>query len=295
MIYIQGADGLQAISSKLTKEKIIAALGYTPADGTSFFEDESGALVVADKAGYIIAQIDDNGFRTTKVSAKAIAIDGHDLAQKLQELEDRVPEIDLSNYYTKDQVDEAIQNIEIPEVNFEGYATEKFVEDAVAAIEHPTVDLSLYALNADVEANKVLTDAHAADATIHVTSGDKSGWNNHAANADIHVTSADKNKWNSHVDDEDIHVTVENKEFWDAKSEFSGYYNDLMDAPHIVNSYEDELIVSDSHGNVLLRATADGLNAAAIYANGKRVSFPDYTEADEGKTLKIVDGVPTWA
>jgi hypothetical protein len=32
MIYIQRANGLQPISSQLTKEKIIAALGFTPAD-----------------------------------------------------------------------------------------------------------------------------------------------------------------------------------------------------------------------------------------------------------------------
>ena len=37
MIYIQKADGLQAISSQLTKEKIIAALGYTPADNATFY------------------------------------------------------------------------------------------------------------------------------------------------------------------------------------------------------------------------------------------------------------------
>ena len=56
----------------------------------------------------------------------------------------------------------------------------------------------------------------------------------------------------------------------------------------------DEVVICDSQGNVILRATAEGLNVAAVYVNGKAVSFPDYTDADEGKTLKIVNGVPAW-
>ena len=62
MIYVQTSTGLQNIGQNLTKEKIIAALGYTPADGATFYEDESGALVVADSKGYVIARIDENGY-----------------------------------------------------------------------------------------------------------------------------------------------------------------------------------------------------------------------------------------
>ena len=237
MIYIQGPNGLQPINSQLTKEKIITALGYTPADNNIFYEDESGSLIIADEHGYIIARIDENGLTTTQVSANAIKLNGADLATKLQEFEDKVPEIDLT-----------------------GYATEQYVDDAIANfdIEIPEPDLSKYALNADVEANKVLTDAHAADA--------------------------------------DIHVTAENKVTWDAKSDFDGDFNSLSNAPHIVNDNEDEMVVCDSQGNVIFRATAEGINAAGIYVNGVRVDkeLPDYSEAGEGAILKIVGGVPTW-
>ena len=226
MIYIQSAGGLQPISSQLTKEKIIAALGFTPADKTSFYEDESGALVIADEQGYVIARIDENGLTTTQVSAGAIALNGEDLAEKLQELANKVPDIDLSNYYTKEEVDSALGNIDIPEVSLEGLATEE-------------------ALNA-------------------------------------------------HANNEEIHVTAEKTAAWDAKSDFDGDFNSLTNAPHIVNDNEDEVIICDSQGNVILRATAEGLNVAAVYVNGKAVSFPDYTDADEGKTLKIVNGVPAW-
>lgn len=258
MIYIQQADGLAPVIPSLTKEKIIAALGYTPADNATFFEDETGSLLVADKAGYVVARIDKDGVHTTRVMANAISLGEEDLAIKLQALQDAinnidVGDIDLSNYYTKSEVDDAIANAE---VDLTGVATEKYVDDAVAGITHPTVDLTPYALAADVEANKVITDAHA--------------------------------------ENDEIHVTANNKAAWDAKSNFDGDFNKLSNAPHIVNDNENEMVVCDKQGNVILRATAEGLHAAAVYSNGKLVSFPDFSEADEGAVLKIVGGVPTW-
>jgi hypothetical protein len=212
MIYIQKADGLQAISSQLTKEKIIAALGYTPADQNTFWEDESGALVIADQTGHIIARIDDKGFETTTVSAKAIQLDGKDLEAKLQELVDAIPEVDLSDYATQKYVDDAVAGIDIPEVDTTGLATEEALS------------------------------AHMGDTAAH----------------------------------------------------FSGNYSDLQGAPNASNDNEEELIICDASGNVIMRVNANGLNAAAVYSNGKLVSFPDYSEAGEGAVLKIVDGVPTW-
>lgn len=260
MIYIQQAHGLTQVTPSLTKEKIIAALGYTPADNATFFEDETGALLVADKAGYVVARIDKDGVHTTRVMANAISLGDEDLAIKLQNLQNAIDnidigDIDLSNYYTKSEVDNAIAGVE---VDLTGMATESYVNNAIAGIQHPTVDLSPYALVADVEANKVLTDTHAADTNIH--------------------------------------VTVENKASWDAKSDFNGDFHALSNAPHIVNDNEDEMVVCDSQGNVIFRATAEGINAAAIYVNGVRVDkeLPDYSEADEGAVLKIVGGVPTW-
>lgn len=225
MIYIQKAEGLMKLTPELTKDRIIAALGYTPADNNTFYEDESGALVIADERGYVIARIDENGLTTTQVSANAIALNGEDLAAKLQELANKVPDIDLSNYYTKEEVDNALGNIDIPEVNLEGLATEE-------------------ALNA-------------------------------------------------HANNEEIHINAEKAAAWDAKSDFSGAYNDLEGAPHIVNDNEDEVVICDSQGHVILRATAEGLNVAAIYINGK-TAIPAYDDSMEGAVLKIVGGAPTW-
>ena len=194
MIYVQTSEGLSQISPSFTKEKIIAALGYTPADGATFWEDSSGALVIADPQGYVIARIDEDGLTTTKVGATEILLNGEDLATKLQELADKVPEVDLT-----------------------GFATEEAL--------------------------------------------------------------------NSHVN----------------SFHFSGNYKDLSNAPHIVNDNEDEVVICDSQGNVILRATAEGLNAANIYANGEAVVTQSALNAgyslDGKKVLILGDSInagATW-
>lgn len=54
-------------------------------------------------------------------------------------MEENPVEVDLSNYYTKEEVDTALDNVE---VDLTGYATEKYVDDAVSNIDIPEVDLS---------------------------------------------------------------------------------------------------------------------------------------------------------
>lgn len=68
-------------------------------------------------------------------------------------LDENPVSVDLSDYATKDYVDDAIGNIEIPEgsvnVDLSNYATKKYVDDAIGNIEIPegsvNVDLSVYA------------------------------------------------------------------------------------------------------------------------------------------------------
>ena len=222
MIYIQSENGLTQVTPNLTKEKIIAALGFTPADKNTFYEDESGALLIADPQGYVIARIDSNGLKTTHVAADAIHLSGEDLATKLQALEQKVPEIDLSNYYTKAEVENILTN----GVDLSKYYTKQEVDQAIAEIDIPEVDLSHVATSEQLNAH---------------------------ANNNTHIGEAEREAWN-------------------AKSTFSGDYKDLRNAPHIVNDNEDEVVICDSQGNVILRATAEGLNVAGIFINGKSMN-----------------------
>ena len=124
----------------------------------SFFEDESGALVIGDEKGYAIARIDADGLTTTKISTNAITLNGEDLDAKLKSLKDaidgiempEIPEVDLSNYYNKTEVDNALKNVS---VDLTGYAKEEDIPD-----------VSLY-------------DNHIADSKVHVSEEEKNIWN----------------------------------------------------------------------------------------------------------------------
>lgn len=203
MIYIQTAEGLSQVSPSLTKEKIIAALGYTPADNLTFYEDESGVLAIVDNNGYVVAKIGAAGLETVEVSAKAIKLNGQDLAAKLQALEEKSVDIDLSDYALAETVDQ------------------------------------------------------------------------HIGDSNVHVTAAEKLKWNSQ------------------NTSFSGKYEDLTDAPNLSNANEEELIVADGDGNVIMRVDAHGLNVSELYINGQPLIA---TNNLVGKKVSIIgDSISTYS
>ena len=63
-----------------------------------------------------------------------------------QEVNALIP--DVSNFITEQQLDDAIEKIEHPQVDLTGYATEEYVDSAIAAISKP--DLSEYAKKTDI-------------------------------------------------------------------------------------------------------------------------------------------------
>lgn len=72
--------------------------------------------------------------------------------------------VDLSNYYTKSEVDTAIENVE---VDLTGYATEKYVGEQIAAI--PAPDLSAYAKKEEIPSTVGLaTEKYVDDAVAAI-------------------------------------------------------------------------------------------------------------------------------
>ena len=106
--------------------------------------------------------------------------------------------------------------------------------------------------------------SHKNNADIHVTKAEKDGWNDHAIDSASHVTDVDKASWNTHVGENGIHVTAEDKLRWNNKSEFSGNYNDLEDAPSISDDGEGDLKFVDEAGNIILQVDDEGLHTTNI-------------------------------
>lgn len=146
----------------------------------------------------------------------------------------------------------------------ESAATEKFVVDSIAAIEFPETDLSNYYTKQETESlipdtskflteipKEYVTETELTDkgfltehqsldglATIYELA-------EHTQNSNLHVTSADKQKWN-------------------AKSNFSGDYNDLTNAPAVAEDETGDLIIADNAGNIIFRASDQGLETTHL-------------------------------
>ena len=109
----------------------------------------------------------------------------------------------------------------------------------------------------------------------------------------------------NHKNNEDIHVTLADKNSWDLKSNFSGDYNDLENAPNITEDETGDLVIVDPNGNIIFRANAEGFKTVKLITkelvvNGKDImeligsgdgnttsNLPAYTTEDIGKFLYI--------
>lgn len=85
------------------------------------------------------AYLEENPVQAGATPEQAAQIEANTTA--IKELQDKEVEVDLSNYATKQYVDDAIANIDIPEgsgggsADLTGYATEKYVDEAISTIE----------------------------------------------------------------------------------------------------------------------------------------------------------------
>ena len=140
-------------------------------------------------------------------------------------------EVDLSNYYNKDEVDAAIENIDIPE--------------------------NLSDLNAD-STHRVVTDT------------EKATWNNKSDFSGDYTDLSNKPSIPTRLrdlDDDSTHrlVTDTDKTNWNNKSSFSGDYEDLSNKPTIPTKTSD--LTNDS--DFVSSPKGAPMNSSGFYAIGK--------------------------
>lgn len=230
---IQTPNGLLEIGGKVTKEKIISALEYTPAnethvedanihvsaedrkawdnkssfsgnyndliDAPNIMETDSGDMIIADESGNIIMQVNEAGLTTTKVTANNAIINGINIVSKLNSIGNNL------NTHTSNDV------IHISSTERESWNM---------AISTNTEDIAK--LNSSVS-------SHIANRTNHITSGERAKWNN--------------------------------------KSDFSGDYNDLINAPDIIEDNSGEISYADEEGNVIAKINKDGFKTTQVAAD----------------------------
>ena len=253
---IQTADGLLEIGGNVTKEKVISALGYSPADEEdlpNITEDESGELTVADQSGNVIMTVDAEGIHTTEIIANGIAL-GETLSKHTSNSSAHVSSSDRSKWDNKSDFSGAYADL----------------LDAPNIVENESGNLTVN----DESGNTILkVDANGLETTV-VTAK-----NIIADNVDIGVKLDEHNEsiksLNSHTTNTTIHITSNERTLWNNKSDFSGDYKDLTNAPDITEDETGELSYADGSGNVIAKINSDGFETTQVIANTILVNGAD--------------------
>lgn len=138
------ADAINAIpkpdlSPYATKDEVRNAIDAIPEVDLSPYAKKTDLPSTEGLASesYVQEQINNIDFPETDLTNYATK----DFVQlKINEAQLQGKEVDLSNYYTKSEVDNKIDNIDIPQVDLSGLASEQFVRDEVAKIEIPSTE-----------------------------------------------------------------------------------------------------------------------------------------------------------
>lgn len=318
-IYIKSSNGLIPLSGDdLTKEKIIEALGYTPAEvSDSIVEDESGALWIADINGNVIVKIDAEGIHAPALVDEngvdfTLLDESGNIILQVDNEGIKTVEIDLKGKKVGEHIEDA-------DIHITAEEREKWNSVDFENLESENDSLVINDSNGNIIAKIDAGGVHSVD---FVAPNGKV--NEHIGDGDIHVTAEDKEKWNTaqdsetvtnHINNADIHVTAEDKTAWNNKSDFSGSYNDLTDKPTIPEGFsgdyndlenkpieEDEtgtLHITDEAGNIICTVDANGINTTNYFKNGTELEIgggggvPVITDA-EIRVWNLDAGVYIW-
>lgn len=241
-INIHTPSGLIPISPEVTKQTIIEALGYNPADQAAYDSidaTDDTTFYIIDSQQHVLAKVDADGLH-----AAIMTVNGKDVESGL--IYD-IKELDDSAFYIVDKD----QNV-ICRIDENGLTTTAIKADSVEADQLLTEGDSLTVVDQN-ETPIILVDGSGVH-TSYITATD-------AVLSDQSVVE--------HMNDEIIHVTAEDRERWDNKSDFESITEDDNSALSIV----------DKDGNVIAKFDGDGLHTTGIEANNADL-IGDLTASD---------------
>ena len=79
---------------------------------------------------------------------------------------------------------------------------------------------------------------------------------------------------------------------WDNKSDFSGDYNDLENAPNIEENGAGDLAIVDNDGNIIFQVDAEGIHTTALDAKNITIENSDIVDVIDGKIAALVNSAP---
>lgn len=84
-------------------------------------------------------------------------------------------------------------------------------------------------------------------------------------------------------------VTDAEKAVWNAKSDFSGNYSDLNNAPNITEDDSGNLVIADNSGNIIFRSDANGFETTTLTVQSMTLNGADLGELIKAEVKSYVD------
>lgn len=261
-------------------------------------EDESGNMVITDESGNIIFKADADGIHTTAVSLNGEAAATEKYVDKAVANID-ISDVDFTGYATEEFVGTAINTAKeelsesivaesdewkvvdengniifsvdadgahTTELTLNGQSVEDMIDDKVNKVDGKGLSTNDFTNEYKTKLDNIneggggivaeedpTVPAWAKEANKPSYTADEVG-----ALADTTVLAD--------LTDDATHRTVTDAEKanWNTKSDFSGDYNDLENAPNITEDASNNLVITDPSGNIILRSDANGFETTQM-------------------------------
>ena len=261
-------------------------------------DNENGDLIIADGLGNAIAKFDSNGLETTTVTSKAVVVNGADVESKFGQIDldidgvsdnlsthksdniAHITDVERTAWNNKSEFSGDFNDLaNKPNINDDGSGEVVYADNSgniVAKIssnglETTTVTAKAVVVNGtDVESK--LNDNNS---NINTVSGNLS---THKSDTNIHISASERQAWTesiaqnktnieNHTTDNVAHITAAERTVWNNKSDFTGDYKDLSNAPNITEDETGEVVYTDGSGNIIARINSEGLKTTQVIAD----------------------------
>lgn len=197
-------------------------------------------------------------------------------------------EINLENYYTKDEIDDKLDNIDIGDINLSEYSKTSHTHSNYALSNHthaqysPTSHTHNYVstikvgtTNYNASANTISLPAYPTLSTLGAASS--TDLNNHTANTTAHITAAERTNWNAAYTNNHTHSN---------KSVIDGITSTKVTNWDKVVTDWGKIFEIDSSGNLRVKVNLYGDKEISAYGNGAsggttEINLENYYTKDE--------------
>lgn len=247
-------------------------------DKPNITEDETGNLIIADKQGNKIFQVDENGLSTTNIDAQNIILtDGHTTLDVFTDLIDVTDTANVAKSTIDSHTGESNALSHVSPTDRENWDSKTSFDGNYNSLTNlPDID-------GDIDG---AISAH-AQLNIHVTTDDRERWDNKSNFSgkyeDLTGLPDLEEEVNEHASRQDLHIQSGEREYWNSKSEFTGNYSDLIGKPNIVEdeSNDNEFSIVDNEGNITLKVDREGTTHIADLVVTGQITNDEFTYTKE--------------